>query len=134
MQRGRRYPAKWAGATETIKAKLMAWEQHQSGAVEHRLKPRIYSPFPMLVEGHDSAGRPFKLETVLDNLSVTGLYFRVIPQIKQGTPLSIVIQLSGSIAKVGPAPTIRIEGTVLRVEPKNGACGVAVAIKSHRFI
>jgi hypothetical protein len=88
----------------------------------------------MLVEGQDSAGRPFKIETVLDNLSVTGLYFRVIPQLKQGTALSIVIRLSGSIAKVGPAPTIKIEGTVLRVEPKNGACGVAVAINSHRFI
>ena len=112
----------------------MALERNTFGSVEQRMKPRIYTPFPASIEGKDVEGKAFKIKTVLDNISVSGLYFRLLPPIKQGTNLSIIVQLSGSMTEAKNAATLLIKGTVLRAEQKDGACGVAVGITSHHFV
>ncbi len=103
-------------------------------AFERRRKARIYLPFPAVVEGVNTSGEHFKVDTVLDNLSKEGLYLRVFPCVTQGSEISVVFCLSESAVE-SLSPRVSIKGTVLRVEERpGGACGVAVQFKSPRFM
>jgi hypothetical protein len=103
-------------------------------AFERRRKVRIYLPFPAVVEGVNTSGEQFKVDTVLDNLSKEGLYLRLFPSVSQGSEITIVFRLSTSAAEAS-SPKVLIKGTILRVEERpGGASGVAVQFKSPRFI
>jgi hypothetical protein len=103
-------------------------------AFDRRQKARIYLPFPAVVEGVNTSGEHFKVDTVLDNLSNEGLYVRVFPSVSQGSEINVVFRLATSSAD-SSGPRVSIKGTVLRVEDRpGGASGVAIRFKSPRFI
>lgn len=106
-----------------------------SERLEQRAKPRISVPFPADVVGRDDKGRAFSITTVLDNVSGSGLYLRLMPCVDQGAKLSIVVKLPTPSDLVDTEPSFAIEGIVVRAEEKSGgACGVAVTFDRVRFI
>jgi hypothetical protein len=92
-------------------------------------------PFPADVTGKDDKGKPFRITTVLDNVSGNGLYLRMMPCVDPGSKLSIVVRLLTPSDLVDTEPRFTIEGLVVRSEVKTGgACGVAVTFDRVRFM
>ncbi|MBC7932248.1 MAG: PilZ domain-containing protein [Rubrivivax sp.] len=105
------------------------------GFTERRRAERIFNPFPAVVEGVDSNGEGFKVNTVLDNLSKGGLYLRMVPCVDVGASISVIFRLSGSVETESVAPKVAIKGEVMRIDKKEGgACGVALKYSPARFI
>lgn len=103
-------------------------------AFDRRQKARIYLPFPAVVEGVNTSGEHFKVDTILDNLSKDGLYVRLFPRVAQGSEINVVFCLSTAAVETS-SPRVAIKGTVLRVDERpGGACGIAIQFKSPRFI
>jgi len=101
---------------------------------DRRRKPRICVPFHATVRGVNNEGEQFKVETVMDNVSGAGLYMRMMPNVKEGTRLSIGLRLHTGSSPTKEAPRVVVEGVVLRAENKaGGVCGVAVAFDHVRF-
>jgi len=101
---------------------------------DRRIKPRIYIPFPAIIEGQDESGHVFKAETVLDNFSSNSMYFRVLPCVVLGSSLSITVGLSTSLPMDKTPSRISVEGLVRRADHKEGGvCGVAVTFKKAYF-
>ncbi len=104
-------------------------------AHERRGSVRVDLPFPALVRGVDARGERFEVETVLDNLSTSGLYLRLPRPIDQGAKLFICVQLTLTAERDVPSPRVALHGVVLWTEPQaDGRCGVAVAFERHRFL
>ena len=106
-------------------------------ALERRVTPRIFDPFPATVQGVDINGDFFRFNTVLDNISAGGVYLRLMPCVGRGAKLSIVFQLIPRRESLEgtETPSVAVQGNVLRVEPKHGgSCGVAVSITHHQFL
>lgn len=106
-------------------------------AVERRVTPRIYDPFPTTVQGVDVNGKPFQIKTVLDNISAGGAYLHLVPWVKKGAKLSIVFQLTPRLTSADEAdtPGVAVQGRVLRVDQKHGGvCGIALLITHHQFL
>lgn len=102
---------------------------------DRRGKPRICVPFYARVEGKDDTGEEFSIQTVLDNLSVNGLYLRIMPCVEEGARLAIELGLLTPPGVTEGATRFSIEGVVVRSERKTGgACGVAVNFESVRFV
>ena len=108
-----------------------------AGSTERRRSPRICVPFPATVNGVDKDGRPFEVSTVLDNVSSTGLYFRIMPCVEAGANISVAFRLllqpsgmtdGAASVKVSNAKVVRAE------EKPGGVCGIAVAFKYPEFI
>ena len=100
---------------------------------ERRRKPRIYKPFIAKIRGIDADGKPFEVDTVLDDLSASGLYLRLQKIVKKDATLYINIQLS--LSRERPGPVVETEGVAVRVEPRpSGFFGLAVEFTKHRFI
>ncbi|PYV83546.1 MAG: hypothetical protein DMG05_25950 [Acidobacteria bacterium] len=98
---------------------------------ERRNKPRLYESFPIKVRGINRSGLPFETDTLIENLSASGLYMSLREDVTQGSNLFVVIKFS----TVKPGPRVAASGVVLRVEPKpNDYSGVAVAIRRCRFL
>jgi hypothetical protein len=103
-------------------------------AFDRRQNARIYLPFPAVVEGVNTSGEHFKVDTVLDNLSKDGLYVRLFPSVAQGSEITVVFRLSTAAVETS-SPRVAIKGTVLRVDERpGGAFGIAIQFKSPRFI
>ena len=99
---------------------------------ERRVKRRIRQPFPTVVEGNDISGQAFHLSTKLENISVTGLYLRMPPQLNVGDNLKLLISLSSGYK---PGVIASMVGRVLRVEPGlDGLNGFALAILKYEFV
>ncbi|MDQ3686575.1 MAG: PilZ domain-containing protein [Acidobacteriota bacterium] len=95
---------------------------------ERRGKPRVCVPFPAIVRGVDDSGKAFQCVTVVDNTSADGLYVRLMPCVKNGTPLDITLRMSTARAGGGATTRVVTRGVVVRSETiVGGACGVAVA-------
>lgn len=106
----------------------------RSRAVEQRSHPRVSIPFPTTVEGVDVGGAHFRFQTVADNLSRGGIYFRLMPCVEAGTTLSVDLLLGTSPAEGAEARRVRADVVVLRVEEKSGgACGVAAKFLSPKL-
>lgn len=102
---------------------------------DRRSKPRIDIPFPARVQGVDANGESFEIDSLLDNLSASGLYLRMARSANQGVELLVLVQLRAASFDNAEASQIEARGLILRAEPQaNGACGVAVGFTSHRFI
>lgn len=96
--------------------------------LERRWKPRINKSFPAKVRGINSAGESFEVASLLDNVSATGLYMRLLQNVECGTKLFVAFQFT-------PAAVVAIKGPVVRVEMlPNGALGIAVKIVHRHFI
>ncbi len=81
-----------------------------------------------------SVALPVELENgkgVTRDVSVSGVFFETDLLFSLGTPISFFLILEHA-DPVGPI-RIQCQGNIVRVEPRHGKLGVAVAIDSHRF-
>jgi hypothetical protein len=105
------------------------------GGIERHGAVRVAIPFPATVRGMDQTGDRFTLDTILDNLSSTGLYLRIAQPVERGARLFVVVRLAIASAHQIPAACVAVQGAVLRAELRSdGTCGVAVAFTRHRFL
>ena len=99
---------------------------------ERRGRPRIERPFPVTVRGVDAMGEPLDIDTVLDNMSVGGLYVRLPRRIEPGAQLAVGIRVSVPWEE-GAGARVATRGVVLRVESKSdGDHGLAVEFTRYR--
>ena len=104
-------------------------------SIERRGAVRLALPFPATVRGMDQRGDRFTLDTLLDNLSSTGLYLRMAQPIEPGTTLFVVVRLSMTPARQVPAPSVAARCVALRAERQPGGdWGIAFAFTRHRFL
>ncbi len=100
---------------------------------ERRGKPRVDQPFPVTVRGVDAMGEPLNIDTVLDNMSVGGLYVRIPRRLEPGAYITVGIRVSAPWEE-RPAARVATRGVVLRVEPApGGEHGLAVAFTKYRI-
>jgi hypothetical protein len=99
---------------------------------ERRRHPRICLPFPAAVVGQTDGGEAFRAETVLDDLSVGGVYLRLL----EGVPLGACVSITARFSVVTDRGLVaRLEGKVVRVDPKpGGVFGVAVAVEDRQIL
>ena len=106
--------------------------------MERRKNLRVNIPFHVRVHGIDDAGKKFSIETVVDNISGSGLYLRMMPYVEEGAKLVMDIQLKAaqqlSDQLRDEEPHFSVDGTVVRSEKlAGGAAGVAVSFAKVRF-
>jgi hypothetical protein len=83
----------------------------------------------------NARGEAFETDTVLDNLSASGLYLFLMQRVEQGANVFIVVQFSASPTVRDTRPRVALRGEVLRTDRESsGACGIAVAFTGHRFL
>lgn len=99
---------------------------------ERRAKARISEPFPARIWGVDSGDLPFNVDSVIDNISSTGVYLKTPREVGNGSEVKLIVHmLSGPSSGV----TASLQGRVLRSEPQSdGKYGLAVEISKHRFL
>ena len=87
------------------------------------------------MRGVDDTGKTFETHTYLDDLSASGVYFRIAQQVLEGARLLIVTRLSTDADKEKPAARLAIRASVVRVEPQpDGMFEVAAKILRYRFL
>ena len=102
---------------------------------ERRIKPRIFEHFKATVHGMNADGEPFTDETVLENISATGLYVRLSQPVELGAELLVVSRLANPANGRTSGPLLAISGNVIRLDEADGAtCGVAVEFTFTRFL
>jgi hypothetical protein len=99
---------------------------------ERRQKARINEPFPARIWGVDSGDLPFNVDSVIDNMSSTGLYLKTPREVGSGSEVKLIVHLlSGPSSGV----TAAVHGRILRSELQaDGNYGLAIAISKHRFL
>lgn len=103
--------------------------------VDRRHKPRICEPFFTSVRGIDADGKEFEANTLLDNISVSGLYLRLSRRVNTGARLFVIIHLSACLPDGGFAGRAALSGIVLRSEPRSGELwGLALRFTRYRFL
>jgi c-di-GMP-binding flagellar brake protein YcgR len=108
---------------------------NECDGIERRGAVRVAIPFPATVRGLDQTGDRFTLDTILDNLSSTGLYLRLARMVAPGAALFIVVRLTVVPAQQVAAASVAVRGVVLRAELQlDGTWGVAVRFTRHRFL
>jgi hypothetical protein len=116
----------------------MTMEQPSTAAqfIERRSKPRIECSYPAIVQGWDAAGRKFRTNAILTNLSATGLCLVLKSEIQPGKDLFVLFRCSstGPLGK-DKAPLIAVDGNIVRTDrPVPGLHTVAVKIHRNRFL
>jgi hypothetical protein len=102
---------------------------------ERRIKPRIFEHFRATVHGMNLNGEPFTVETVLENISATGLYLRLSEAVELGAELLVVSRLANPANGRNSGPLLAISGNVVRLDEANGESrGVAVEFSLTRFL
>ena len=92
-------------------------------------------PFPAVIRGVDTSGDRFEVSTVLDTLSTSGLYVRLVRLVEPGATMFVVVRLSTMPNLAAPAPCVAVRGRVIRIEPlADRMYGVAVTFTRHRFL
>ena len=104
--------------------------------VERRSKPRIAASSQATVHGLNERGEPFKVDTVIDNISAGGLFIWLPQCLEQGTALLVVSRLAKpDNGTATTAPLVALHGTVMRARRvQGGLCGVAMKITRHEFL
>ena len=97
---------------------------------ERRTKPRINKPFPTIVRGSDVAGDNFEVDCMLDNISSTGVYFRIPRAMPLGSELSLIVKFENGR---GTGATARLHCEVLRAEERDELYGIATVIRDYQF-
>ena len=112
----------------------MLAEEKRSVTTNRRAVGRIEIPFHAKVTGVDCVGKPFCIETVLDNIGRDGLYMRMMPDVEMGAHLAIDVGLFTASQFTDDAPHFSVDGVVVRKEKKaGGAEGVAVSFVTVTF-
>jgi hypothetical protein len=94
----------------------------------------LREPFPILVQGVDARGRPFRADTVIENLSVTGLYVRLEHEIMAGARLSMILHMAPTYRRIRAARVAAL-GIAARTESlPDGKFGVGVSFTQHRVL
>lgn len=108
--------------------------------VERRVKPRIYAPFPILVEGVNVHGESFQTTAIIDNFSRNSMYFRLFEPLAEKAELSIVVSLSillpfNKADSQDARHHVRVKGLVERIEPKAGMVyGIVVTYQDWQYL
>lgn len=103
--------------------------------LDRRRNLRIYEHFPLTVRGVDAEGETFDIDTVIENLSSSGLYFRFARPVALGETLFFVIYMSTAREARVAAPVVAAHGKVIRSESKGvGSYGMGIAFHHHRFL
>lgn len=84
-------------------------------APERRHFLRVSIPYPVRVRGVNASGKPFRYDTVVDNLSVGGLLLQLPETLEVGTELTVALRLAVGADERNPAPRMAARATVLRV-------------------
>ena len=83
----------------------------------------------------DVNGVTFKTDVVINNMSMDGLYLRILRNIRQGSQIFIALRFSTDLADMSHKMVMAIRGVALRGEPKSdGTWGVAIAIARCRVL
>jgi hypothetical protein len=99
---------------------------------ERRRKPRISAPFPIKVRGVDASGKGFEIETVVENISSSGVYLRLPKQMSTGAKFNMAIRFNNAD---GSGPNAMLFCKVLRTELQpDELVGLAAAIERHKFL
>jgi hypothetical protein len=102
---------------------------------ERRSSARIQAAYPARLRGIDMERKPFKENTVLQNLSNGGAYLYSKREIPEGAQVFLAVRLSLAPDVESPAVMLAARGRVRRVEPKpDGRRGVAIAFERHRVL
>jgi hypothetical protein len=102
---------------------------------EGRSKPRTYTEFPIEVRGRDERGLRFKLRSVAENMSSTGVYFRTSEPIRSGAKLFLVVRLGADNRIDGPGLGVAANAEVVRVDEKpQGGFGIAAEFSHYRLL
>jgi PilZ domain len=95
----------------------------------------MHRSFPVRVRGVDTLSQAFEVEALLENLSVSGLYLRLPQSVAPGETLFILVMFPKHGSEERSARRVALRGVVVRVEPgPDGNCGLAIAIRHHRFL
>ena len=118
---------------DLVDAEMREWHacdiSRQSLCMNRRSYPRIQNPFEVVIYGISAGEVPFEFHTRVDNLSFTGLYFRIPQLIKERSEVEVEVRFSDE------GTAIQVKGEVLRAEPKPGMIyGVAVKVRKHKFL
>ena len=102
--------------------------------VDRRTKPRLAKSFHATVHGVNAQGAPFKLDTVLNNISASGLYFWSSQRVEVGAALIVVSRLLNGASSEVSSPLVALRGVVVRTDHQRALCGVAVKLTHHEFL
>jgi hypothetical protein len=87
------------------------------------------------MRGVNAGGHTFEVETLLENLSASGLYLRSAEQVEEGERVFLLIQFSPDSPPQSRSSRLAVRGVVRRAERHaDGACGLAIQIQQHRFL
>jgi hypothetical protein len=103
---------------------------------ERRTKPRIDCSYPAIVQGWDAAGRKFRTNALLTNLSASGLCLVLQSEIQPGRDMFVLFRCSptGPLGK-DKAPLIAVNGDIVRSDQRTpGMHAVALKIRRNRFL
>jgi hypothetical protein len=113
---------------------LYCKDEITGGSVDRRRSPRICEQFPIWIQGVDTNGRQFHVDTVLDNLSATGLYVCLEHEVKKGARLSMILHMA-PVHSPARAARVAAMGVATRTERlPDGKCGIGVAFTQHKFL
>ena len=106
-------------------------------AKNRRKEWRLDLPLPAVVEGDLPAGKKFKENTILENISARGAYFCLDSGITVGSKLNLCIDLPENLTE-GKKVRLCLGGLTVRLEKKNKKGkkqGVALCFdKKYTFI
>lgn len=99
---------------------------------ERRASPRTHTSFAVTIRGNDAHGKALDFDTMLDNLSGSGMYVRIPRRFERGEPVAVGIRFAetGTLDRVA---RVAARGIVVRVDPTpDGAFGLAIAFTKTR--
>jgi hypothetical protein len=104
---------------------------------ERRSSARIQAKYPARLRGPDTERKPFKEDTVLQNLSNGGAYLYSKREVPEGAGVFLAVRLSLAphVGLGSPALMLAARGRVTRVEPKpDGRRGLAIEFERRRVL
>jgi hypothetical protein len=102
---------------------------------ERRRKPRINHPFGVKVSGRDTLGEAFAFDTVIDNMSSTGIFLKLPRDVSFGAKVSMLVRLSTRKQEDLEVANVSLEAVVIRKELlQDESWGLAFLITRRRFV
>jgi hypothetical protein len=102
---------------------------------ERRNSPRMRTPLRVKVQSSESPEPLFEEDTILDNFSSQGLYFRLARRAEQGIKLLVLLRCAVAPDATTMVAWLELQGIVLRTEEQSGGrFGTAIRLTHHRYI
>ncbi len=97
-----------------------------------RASPRTHTSFVVTIRGVDAYGQALDVDTMLDNLSGSGMYVRISRSVERGQPVAVGIRFAET-GTLGRVARVAARGVVVRVDPTpDGIFGLAIAFTKTR--